>query len=533
VRAAWEQNRGPESGVIMKLSRNLIRVHAWIAFVCFVLSICQLGTLKAEAALGPTQAIMGEDFTIPVSYLLSSADKTAYANDCTASSLSLKISSLTGESVFEKYDSFSTEHCFSKKTQWSENLLWEKTSCFSSSETCILFPNDKLIAAPGQYDVEVNIEVGFETPITLTNIFTITVLPSYFYFIEVNSDSVFPYKDGYADNVEGSIAAFNENGEALDAPISKVGVKQGNKLLAHSSSDVSGFFSIKIPQTAKSDLEVVIVSMPNAVGGRKWILLNQADRVYVKSTKIKSVNLDVPEEIYPSKDGFKDTATISYGATVTTGKKSSLVGKMSISNGSKIIKKITFGATGSKKFVWDGKVNGEVIPGRYYISVSATGPEGGTITKKKSISVSKKKMVTSTISKTYGAYSAADESQGDSFLPIQRWGSQGARFYSSGDPDFMLVKLSVPINSSTVKWRIRFNDVLSTGSFVYYPCRTSNCLSSYISTNYLVFTEDSGDAWTPWARLSGNYANFEIASTDWGSLVVDSFTVEYVVQTLK
>lgn len=43
----------------------------------------------------------------------------------------------------------------------------------------------------------------------------------------------------------------------------------------------------------------------------------------------------------------------------------------------------------------------------------------------------------------------------------------------------------------------------------------------------------SSYAWTPWANLGGSVANFEIVSTDWASLYVDSFTVEYVVKTLK
>jgi hypothetical protein len=504
------------------------------ALAVLLVAFSALAPQKAQAVTDPTQAIMGQNYTMPLSSILSAENKTQYANDCTASQLTLQITSEAGDSVLERNQIFSTEHCFSKASQWTQDLLWEGTTCYMASDSCVGFPNGQLFAAPGTYTASVSVTVGFANLSTLTNTFPITVLPSYFYVISANNLEVYPFKDGIADNVEGSIGAFNESAQSLDAPITKIGLKQGNKVIAKANTDSNGFFSIPVPKTAKEDLQIVIVSIPNAVGGRKWLPLETAPSVTVKQTKISSLDLSAPADIYPSVDGFKDKASISYGATVTTGEKSTLTGSLTIANGSKVVKTVPFGATGTKKFVWDGKVNGNVVPGNYTITVSATGPEGGTVKKSKTIAVSGKKMVYTTLSRTYGAYTAADESQGDSYEPIDPYGSIGARFYSSGSPDLMLVKLSVPINPATVKWRIKFNDFDSTGDFAYHPCRTSDCLFSYISTNTLWFSStSSGYAWTPWANLGGSVANFEIVSTDWASLYVDSFTVEYVVKTLK
>jgi hypothetical protein len=494
---------------------------AWM--VLATLTLTSLGPVTPANAASDLTVQMGNTLKFTVAHALSAENFSEYANDCSALGYSMQVTALDNpEVLFERTRTFETEHCLNKPSHWQKVFVWDKTQCTVEAMSCVLMPNDKTIAGAGQYAITFRLDLGGENYTQIENTFSVQVLPSYFYMFSEYSSKIFPHVDGYMDHAEGYLQFWNESGEILNNfPSAKVGLKQGTKVLATDMVGDDGFFSLKPKKAPKGKLEIVMLTIPNPAGGRKWVSVSATPTVSTAETKISGLNLDAPGQVFPEKDNYLDKAVISVSSNL---------------KGSQVVKTFPIAKSGAKSVTWDGKTNGKIVPGTYTIVATAAGPTGGTMKKSATIKVSPQKMVYKTLSKTYTAYVAADESQGDSYAPISRWGSDGAaRFYSSGDPDLMLVKLSVPTHSSTVKWRIKFNNWSTTSGFMLYrPCKTANCLESALSNNTLAFNEwDEGSTWTPWAAIPGKTANFSIASLEWGSIVVDSFTVEYVTRVLK
>lgn len=480
---------------------------------------------------------MGKTLTFSASQALSPSHLSTYSTSCNAIGFSIKVTSTaTSEFLYEKNETFETEHCLNKPSHWLDVFRWENTVCTLVSTPCVSMPTDDWIAPPGDYEITFDLAMGGQSPTLLSNSIPIVVIGSFFYVFTDQAGEVFPYKDGAMDNVEGSMEFWNETGTLLENyPRAKLGLRQGKKSIATTTSGVDGSYIFKISKPIKGNFEVFVISIPNPAGGKQWVPAGANTKFTTLETKVSSVTLSSTPEVFPSKDGYKDTASIAVSSQLTTGQRGKITGSIKILLGTKLVKIIPISLSGAKNLKWDGKVNGRIVPGTYNIVANVRGPEGGTIRKATKIKVSPKRLVSTTISKTYGAYSVADESQGDSYDPISRNGSYGARFYSSGYGDTMLVKLSIPVNAKTEKWRIRFNNWETFGAtFVYLPCRNAQCASSFVGGNNLVFsTYDEGTSWSRWASLRGNTANFSIGSLDWGSLYVESFTIEYVTTLLK
>jgi hypothetical protein len=488
-------------------------------------------------ASGSLNAQMGKTLTFTASQALSPSDLSSYSSSCDATGYSLQVVAAGNtEILFEKYETFETEHCLNTPAHWLNVFRWEKTVCSSNVYPCVAMPTDELLASPGEYEIIFELAMGGQSQTVLRNVIPTFVFASYFYIFSDQDGEFFPFKDGVMDNVEGSMEFWNETGTLLQSyPKAKLGLRQGKKSIGTTTLSSDGSFVFKLSKPIKGNFEVYVVSIPNPAGGKQWVFAGSNLKFTTKETKVSSLTITSPAEVYPSKDGYLDTASISISSALTTGKRGKVSGEIVILSGSKVVKSFPISMSGSKSAKWDGKVGGQLVPGYYKIVAKVKGPEGGTIRKEKSIKVSSKKLVTTTISKTYGAYAAADEDQGDSYDPLDRDGAIGARFYSSGYGDLMLVKLSLPVGPKTSKWRIRFNNWRNYGVFRFVPCRTSNCLTSYVNSSNLWFSTpyETGTTWTPWVSLPGNVANFGIISTSWASLYVESFTIEYVTTVLK
>ncbi|NCA08383.1 MAG: hypothetical protein EBS85_06645 [Micrococcales bacterium] len=501
------------------------------------LPLLGLGLVTAANAADVLETRMGQTLTFKASQALSQTDWQAHSKDCSASGYSMQVlTSGTEEVVFESSETFETEHCLNQPTQWLDVFTWDQASCTTDSSVCISMPNESRLAPAGDYNIRFILLLEGATPTQLENTFSVAVLPACFYMFSDYTSEIFPHKDGYLDNVTGSLEFWNDSGEYLqNYPTAKLALKQGTKTLATTELSDDGSFSFPELEKLNGKFNIVMLSIQNPAGGKRWVSAQTTVEGSTKTTKLGSFSLSASATVFPSKDGYLDSATITTSNSLTTGKRGKISGDIKILKGNQVLKTFPLSMSGTKSVSWDGKIGGRIVEGIYSIVASAKGPEGGTIRKTTSIKVSSKKWVYKTISKTFGAYSVADESQGTSFDPIEKYGSSGARFYSSGDGDTMVVKLSIPVNSKTVKWRIRFNEwETSDGFFLYMPCRTSNCLSSFVSNISLGFSSyDSGTTWSPWASLQGGTANFSIGSTDWASLYVDSFTIEYVTKLLK
>ena len=505
----------------------------WL-FLSFLLPISQNNNDVAHAAANSTEVSMGEDYSFSIAKAIGSGNFSNNSSNCSATSFSMTVTSETSEEIFARSDNFLTEKCISQPSDWTDILVWNQTQCEVNFESCILF-EDNYLAAPGTYTLNFNLGIGFDVADNLSNSFNFQVLPTYLYKMVSDDSKIYPHKDGFKDSVTGYVSFWNENGETISISGAEVGLKSGTKVFQSGAVKSTGEFKV----TPRADLlgafTLVASKLPRAAGGRKWVRLGEAPEIKLYATQVTDAILTVPAEIYPQKDNYLDLGYIGFKAISNSDSKVNVNGTVVIKRGNVTVKTFKLTKSGYTQFTWDGRDNGAIVSGYYSVLAKVTGPQGGSKTSKGTIKIVNKKWVTRTLSATYDAYSAADESQGDSFNPISSM-SSGAWFYSSGSGDLMLVKLSVPINSSTVKWRIRFNSWSTTGAtFTYYPCKNSDCLSSYVgnlSKSFPDYSEDSG-TWTKWAFIPGRVANFSIASVDYGSMLVDSFTVEYVIRQLK
>gem|GEM_PF-3549579 len=520
---------------MFKLAKKMVVTLAsiWVVASCIV-PIAGVNESPVLAAQSSKQVAMGQDYSFSVAKALGSQNMATFGRDCSAISYNFVINSPQGEEVFSRADAFVTEQCISRASDWKDILIWERTECQSGFDSCTVF-EDGYFAKPGTYTVIFSLDIGLDSQ-TLTNTFTFQVLPAYLYRVYVDEEKIYPYKDKYLDYITGQIVFWNENGESVDVNGVKIGIKSGSKILAETQAKLSGNFSLAPGQTTTGSFEVDTTYLPKAAGGRSWVKLSGNTDVKLYPTKVIDSTLSVTAEVFPQKDSYLDVAYIGYKATTNSGANVPAKGTISIKRGNAIVKTFKVTKSGLSQFTWDGRDGGQIISGYYTVEAKVAGPQGGIKTSKKAIKVVNKKWVTKTLSATYDAYVAADESQGDSYDPIDRDGSSGARFYSSGFGDVMAVKLSVPINSAAVKWRITFNDwSTGDGAFFYYPCRNSDCISSYVSSGAKAFANDSSgySTLTKWAWIPGTKANFLISSLDWASMYVDSFTVEYVIRKLE
>jgi hypothetical protein len=497
------------------------------------ISFTGLASNSAAVAASPKTTVnQGESIEFTLAQMMGSNNFNTYSKDCTPSSYSFSIKNVELLTVEYKSQAFNTEQCISSTTAWKGLLGWDTKEC----DIACINVNGVDIANAGTYTVEFNITLGVFADVQLSNTFKIDVLPAQFYSITPDSLKIYPYSDDYLDQVAGTIVFWDGEGMQIEPPKTTIGYFEGTKKLSQGTVQPDNTFGISVPAAKTGAGVLKVVSIENGVGGRKWVDLGENQTIKLLPTVLTSLSFSVTNQIYPNKDGYLDTGYIGITAKSNSDSQVLITGEIKVTKNGRLIKSYKLSHSKYSQFTWDGKDNGRVVAGTYLISASAKGPQGNAVKSSTSIKVGTQKWQTTTITKTYGAYTAADESQGDSYDPIDTYGSQGVRLYSSGEGDTMIVKLSLPINPNTVKWRISFNDWETTdGFFLYNPCTSSDCLSDYVDSLSLGFSSyDSGSStWTKWAYIPGSVANFSIGSNDWASIYIDSFTIQYETKVFK
>jgi hypothetical protein len=455
------------------------------------------------------------DSSLTVSYTVSFTDTNNFP-----------VQTLVYSSSREIDGSYGTDYAASTAISWNTQCNVDAPQCFSAF--------DNSYAKSGHYILSATLTT-YDSTATSTD-FNITLLPANLISLSTDDDTVLPFHDNNRDSISGSLQIYSPQGEHLHPYGAKVCAILNHKSVAQSQLATTGRFNLSVPAEAMGTILIDTNLLHHRTGGELSKLIGQQPRVTSKMTGIKGVVLTTPERVYPSHDGYKDNATIGIRTITSTGHSVPASGILTITQGSHVILRKTLSGTSSKSITWNGRTNGSIVNGTYKVSVAITGPQGGTKTARHNIKVSDQRLVTITSSHTYGAYDAIDADQGDSFEPIDPYGAYGARIYSSGFGDTMVVALSVPKATTTSRWRISFNNYDSNATFVYYPCSTSNCLYTYKTSGATVFGDGtSGTKWTKWSQAGAGsgMAYFMVGSTEWGSLYVDSFTIEYSATVLR
>jgi hypothetical protein len=107
--------------------------------------------------------------------------------------------------------------------------------------------------------------------------------------------------------------------------------------------------------------------------------------------------------VYPHVDGYRDSLGIAVtkrivGASGTI----PLTGKVTITRAGKTVARFPISTSAAETYDWSGRVAGKIVAGTYAVTATVTAPSG-TITKRATVSVSHKKLVTHTSTVTVSA----------------------------------------------------------------------------------------------------------------------------------
>ena len=502
-----------------------------VLYIAFLILLSSSITLPAHAT-GGISTLMGKGFERNLGSLFVSDALNAASSSWDASvqvlieSDSELISSKTYTGIGSDYDSISAF-----KFHW-DGTCQDPESDGVFSLKCI-YAFGKHYAQGGDYQLNVTLYTDSQNYEYAT---VITIKNATLANISIDSKSVYPFHDGFKDQITGTFHGISWDGYAVTTKSGVVFAAKNGKRLASSPVAKSGRFSLKIPADVTGKVTVTTNLIGKSISGHKLIMVDSDETVTAHETSVTSVSLNSPHAVYPARDGYKDDAYFKVAIRTSTGKLSNVDGTLTVTNGSRKAFSAKISGSSSKVAKWNGKMNGQVVPGRYQVTFAVGGAQGSRKVVKKMILVSAKKLETVSITQTYGAYNSFYEDQGDSYDPVDPYGAYGVRLYSSGDPDTMILAFSLPKSPSASKWRVKFNNYNSYGFFVAFPCTDYDCLESYQTTGSTTFTDgDSGSKWSPWiynGKGSGS-AYFSISSTDYASLYVDSFTIQYSKVVLR
>lgn len=353
--------------------------------------------------------------------------------------------------------------------------------------------------------------------------------------ISPSTTTIYPYPDGVGDSFSIDVVGYDETSTTL--PISgTLAILQGTRQYVQRAFQLS-----MAPQMTLSTAGFpyglltakVVATGPGGSAKTSALYFSSA----ANTLRSISMSKDIPT-VYPVVDGYKDVVTVRLNASTSSGGPVRGVGFVSVTFGSKVVKKWPISSAGNTSLRWDGKTSGTVVPGTYKISASFVGAEGGKAMTSGYVTVSKKRLVSKTARATYSLYTAVDTcSLGDSFDPCSELRDFSPSIYGSGFGDFTAIGLSLPFRRSDLKsWRLIFNNVeeWSGSRWAFFTCLDSSWQTCGSSSGGLqgwfpTFQFNGINLATSWTSSGlGSLASayFWIGSEDWGRLYIDSITIE-------
>ena len=356
--------------------------------------------------------------------------------------------------------------------------------------------------------------------------------------ISKSVNAVYPFRDGYLDSATITVTGRDVQGNIIPV-IGGVALNKVNVPLSLTKSTATWNWAA-IP---KGTREIVATGFgPNRTGASQKTA--RTTIVIGKSVATRaSVSTNV-STVYPVKDNYIDTTSISMAIATNTGKIVPGSGTITVFQGKKKVAswKFTHTKLGTAKKTsvsWNGRVSGKVKKGKFKVVATFKSSEDGrTLTATKNINVSDKKRVLKTKKGSwYTAASAWDSCYGTGYRACEYYQSTGVRYYSGSSYSDAIASessLPFPVNKSAVhSWRIRVNGWSTDADYYLIPCIGNNSASTcsgsdsgamYFSGNaYVDRTWTSGYTKT---GIADGYANWIMLSTDWGSFYAYAYQIE-------
>ncbi|MFC0681825.1 serine hydrolase [Lysobacter korlensis] len=264
--------------------------------------------------------------------------------------------------------------------------------------------------------------------------------------LDSSSPDVFPHADGYRDTVTFTAAVAGASAEALPVR-GTLTVTSGSTVVETWSIDTSTEQSFTWDGLSDGAVVAGTYTVTASVTTADGTVLTDSTTVDVRRTEVESITVTPDGGSAPAKDGYRDNVTYTVSAVTSTGSTLPVTGSLTISLGGTVAKTWALTDTAAKKFVWDGRIDGKLVPGKFTVTVTAAGPEGGGRTSSFGMTVYAKSLV------TIGA-TARDGATVQSILADPGWGGTPSRkatqWYLDGKPIAGATKWAIPATSAMV-----------------------------------------------------------------------------------
>ena len=351
--------------------------------------------------------------------------------------------------------------------------------------------------------------------------------------ISKSSNAVYPYADGYLDSA--TITVIGKDSLGNEIPVIGTVVLNKVPVSLTLTKNTATWNWAKIPKGTREIVASGIGPMDGSIKTAKTTI------AIGKSVATKATIATNTSTVYPVKDSYLDSVSITFGLNTNTGKTVPGSGTISVYKGSKKVTGWTFtkvNLNSAKKgsVSWNGRVSGKVKPGKYKVVVTFKSSEDGkTIKTTKNINVSDKKRVLKTKKGPwYTAYSSLTDCRGDA----SELSEFTCTYYNDGSMDYFsytwmeaMHALPFPVNKSSVNsWRLLVNGKSTYPSdFALFMCTDYSC-SSYGDEKYFQGSSGARYIWTSfWTKrgISDGSADWVIYSDAYfGDLTVYRYQVE-------
>lgn len=225
-------------------------------------------------------------------------------------------------------------------------------------------------------------------------------------FTDLSTYSIFTLASATPHSTTVTVYAWDETGEVVPFEGTVSATVGGKTATAPVASTDGSNATATISGTALKAGTGPVVASVHAFGGSTNYESDPVD-IDVISTGVTGVSLArTASSVYPYKDYYRDTVSFTVKPSTTTGTTLAATGSVKITRSGKTVKTWTLTSSATKKFTWDGKVNGKIVPGTYTVKVTIKGPEGSTKTASTTVKVDSGKLKTKTKTLTYKSASA-------------------------------------------------------------------------------------------------------------------------------
>ena len=353
--------------------------------------------------------------------------------------------------------------------------------------------------------------------------------------ITKSSNSVYPFADGFLDTAAITVTGVDETGGEVPV-IGTIKIRNTLPVNLTQENNVATWNWSQIPKGTHT----LSVTARGLTGSS---ITATSSIVVGASVGTKATVITNSSTVYPVKDNYLDSSSITVSLTTNTGKGVPGSGTVWIYKGTKKIQGWNFtraniNSAGKMVLSWNGRSSGKISTGTYLIRVNFKSTENGkTITASKNLVVSDKKRVLKTKKGSwYTAASVWDSCLGTGYRTCSYYRSTGVEYYSgSSYSDSMAAEHSIPFpvgTSSMHSWRVNVSGWKTSADYYLFPCVVNDfwsCTGSDPAAMYFSGSTITDQIWTSgYSRLgiSDGSANWIISTTDWGLFYAYSYQIE-------